>query len=79
MARHMGTVNLFIQMEQPTTELGSSIKLTVLEYFNTPNNRDMKVSGKMIFSMVLEKRPGLTAQIIKETLNLVKKTVKVLF
>ena len=64
----MVQANLLIQMEQHIMEVGLMIKLMVMEFLFIQNNIDMRVSGKMTYNMVKEKKFGQMAQYLKDGL-----------
>ena len=61
----MVQVNLYIQMVLLIMELGLETKHQDMEFLFILSNRDMKVSGKMIYSMGMEKNIYQTDLIIK--------------
>ena len=55
-------------MEQHIMVVGLMIKLMVMEFLFIQNNIDMRVSGKMTYNMVKEKKFGQMAQYLKDGL-----------
>jgi hypothetical protein len=64
--RHRVEESFGMLMETLTKESGMMIRPTVLVFTLTPMEQNTKVTGKMIYNMVMERKPGLMDPVMRE-------------